>query len=101
LEQLDENRRAVFVMVELEHMTAPEISAALSANLNTAYRGCALHAPTSCGCSSLFTLRRQAVVDELPVARACAGRLTPALKRFSGSERDKRLRPSLFPRPYS
>jgi RNA polymerase sigma-70 factor (ECF subfamily) len=37
LEQLDENRRAVFVLAELEQMTAPEIAQALSANVNTVY----------------------------------------------------------------
>jgi RNA polymerase sigma-70 factor, ECF subfamily len=37
LQQLDEPRRAVFVMAELEQMTAPEIAQALSANLNTVY----------------------------------------------------------------
>jgi RNA polymerase sigma-70 factor (ECF subfamily) len=37
LEYLDEDRRAVFVLAELEEMTAPEISAALGVNLNTVY----------------------------------------------------------------
>jgi RNA polymerase sigma-70 factor (ECF subfamily) len=37
LECLDEDRRAVFVLAELEEMTAPEISAALGVNLNTVY----------------------------------------------------------------
>jgi RNA polymerase sigma-70 factor (ECF subfamily) len=37
LERLDDNRRAVFVMAELEQMTAPEIGKALSANINTVY----------------------------------------------------------------
>jgi RNA polymerase sigma-70 factor (ECF subfamily) len=37
LEKLDDNRRAVFVMAELEQMTAPEIGEALSANVNTVY----------------------------------------------------------------
>lgn len=37
LERLDDNRRAAFVMSELEQMTAPEIATALSANLNTVY----------------------------------------------------------------
>jgi RNA polymerase sigma-70 factor (ECF subfamily) len=37
LERLDDNRRAVFVMVELEQMTAPEVSVALNANVNTVY----------------------------------------------------------------
>jgi RNA polymerase sigma-70 factor (ECF subfamily) len=37
LERLDDNRRAVFVMAELEQMTAPEIAEALSANVNTVY----------------------------------------------------------------
>jgi RNA polymerase sigma-70 factor (ECF subfamily) len=37
LASLDDNRRAVFVMTELEQMTAPEIAQALSANLNTVY----------------------------------------------------------------
>jgi RNA polymerase sigma-70 factor, ECF subfamily len=37
LETLDEDRRAVFVLTELEEMTAPEISAALGVNLNTVY----------------------------------------------------------------
>jgi RNA polymerase sigma-70 factor (ECF subfamily) len=37
LRGLDEHRRAVFVMAELEQMTAPEIAQALCANLNTVY----------------------------------------------------------------
>jgi RNA polymerase sigma-70 factor (ECF subfamily) len=37
LERLDDNRRAAFVMAELEQMTAPEIGEALSANINTVY----------------------------------------------------------------
>lgn len=37
LETLDEDRRAIFVMAELEEMTAPEISVALGVNLNTVY----------------------------------------------------------------
>jgi RNA polymerase sigma-70 factor (ECF subfamily) len=37
LNRLDDNRRAVFVMAELEQLTAPEIAEALGANLNTVY----------------------------------------------------------------
>lgn len=37
LESLDEDKRAVFVLAELEGMSAPEISEALSVNLNTVY----------------------------------------------------------------
>ena len=37
LDTLDENKRAVFVMAELEQMSVPEIARALSANLNTVY----------------------------------------------------------------
>jgi RNA polymerase sigma-70 factor (ECF subfamily) len=37
LDDLDDDRRAVFVMAELEQMTAPEIAAALGVNLNTVY----------------------------------------------------------------
>ncbi|HVU05390.1 MAG TPA: sigma-70 family RNA polymerase sigma factor [Polyangiaceae bacterium] len=37
LDELDDDRRAVFVLAELEQMTAPEISTALSVNLNTVY----------------------------------------------------------------
>lgn len=37
LESLDEDKRAVFALAELEGMTAPEISDALSVNLNTVY----------------------------------------------------------------
>ena len=37
LEQLDDDRRAVFVLAELEQMTAPEMSEALGVNLNTVY----------------------------------------------------------------
>jgi RNA polymerase sigma-70 factor (ECF subfamily) len=37
LDRLDDDRRAVFVMAELEQMTAPEIASALSANVNTIY----------------------------------------------------------------
>jgi RNA polymerase sigma-70 factor (ECF subfamily) len=37
LDELDDERRAVFVLAELEQMTAPEISEALSVNLNTVY----------------------------------------------------------------
>ena len=34
---LDDNRRAVFIMSELEQLTVPEIARTLSANLNTVY----------------------------------------------------------------
>jgi RNA polymerase sigma-70 factor (ECF subfamily) len=37
LDELDDDRRAVFVLAELEQMTAPEVSAALGVNLNTVY----------------------------------------------------------------
>ena len=37
LESMPEDRRAVFVLAELEEMTAPEISASLGVNLNTVY----------------------------------------------------------------
>lgn len=37
LDGLDDDRRAVFVLAELEQMTAPEIAAALGVNLNTVY----------------------------------------------------------------
>jgi RNA polymerase sigma-70 factor, ECF subfamily len=37
LAELDEPKRAVFVMAELEQMSAPEIASALSMNLNTVY----------------------------------------------------------------
>lgn len=37
LDQLDEDKRAVFVMAELEQMSVPEIADALGANLNTVY----------------------------------------------------------------
>ena len=37
LDCLEEDRRAVFVLSELEQMTAPEISTALGVNLNTVY----------------------------------------------------------------
>jgi len=37
LDRLDDDKRAVFVLAELEQMTAPEIAEALSVNLNTVY----------------------------------------------------------------
>ena len=37
LETLDDDRRAVFVLAELEQMTAPEIAEALNANPSTVY----------------------------------------------------------------
>jgi RNA polymerase sigma-70 factor (ECF subfamily) len=37
LDQLDPDKREVLVLTELEHMTAPEISAALDVNVNTVY----------------------------------------------------------------
>jgi RNA polymerase sigma-70 factor (ECF subfamily) len=37
LDDLDDERREVFVMAELEQMTMPEIAEALAINLNTAY----------------------------------------------------------------
>lgn len=37
LDQLEQERRAVFVLIELEGMTAPEVSEALSVNLSTVY----------------------------------------------------------------
>jgi len=37
LAELDEDRRAVFILAELEQMSAPEIAEAVGANLNTVY----------------------------------------------------------------
>jgi RNA polymerase sigma-70 factor (ECF subfamily) len=37
LDELDDDKRAVFVLAELEQMTAPEIAEALGLNLNTVY----------------------------------------------------------------
>lgn len=37
LDDLDDDRRAVFILAELEGMSAPEIAEATSANLNTVY----------------------------------------------------------------
>jgi RNA polymerase sigma-70 factor, ECF subfamily len=37
LDQLDEDKREVFVLADIEEMTAPEIAAALSLNVNTVY----------------------------------------------------------------
>ena len=37
LDTLDEDKRAVFVLAELEELTVPEIAVTLSINLNTAY----------------------------------------------------------------
>jgi len=37
LDRLDEDKRAVFVLAELEQMSAPEIASALAVNLNTVY----------------------------------------------------------------
>lgn len=37
LERLDDDQRAVFVLAELEQMTAPEIASAVGANVNTVY----------------------------------------------------------------
>jgi len=37
LESLDEDRRAAFVLSEIEQMTAPEIATVLNVNLNTVY----------------------------------------------------------------
>jgi RNA polymerase sigma-70 factor (ECF subfamily) len=37
LEALDDDKRAVFVLAELEELTVPEIAAMLGLNLNTAY----------------------------------------------------------------
>jgi RNA polymerase sigma-70 factor, ECF subfamily len=37
LEALDDDKRAVFVLAELEELTVPEIADALGLNLNTAY----------------------------------------------------------------
>ncbi len=37
LDQLDESRRVAFILSDLEQLTAPEISAALSVNINTVY----------------------------------------------------------------
>lgn len=37
LDELDDPQRAVFIMAEIEGMTAPEISAALDVKLNTVY----------------------------------------------------------------
>jgi RNA polymerase sigma-70 factor (ECF subfamily) len=37
LQRLDEDKRVVFIMAELEGMTAPEISAVLSVKASTVY----------------------------------------------------------------
>lgn len=37
LDTLDDDRRSVFVMVEYEQMTVPEVAAALGVNVNTVY----------------------------------------------------------------
>jgi RNA polymerase sigma-70 factor (ECF subfamily) len=37
LESLDDDKRAVFVLAEIEELTVPEIAVTLSLNLNTAY----------------------------------------------------------------
>jgi len=37
LTKIDENKRAVFLMVDVEQMTVPEAASALGINLNTAY----------------------------------------------------------------
>jgi RNA polymerase sigma-70 factor (ECF subfamily) len=37
LDSLDEDKRSVFIMTELEQLSAPEISAVLGVNLNTVY----------------------------------------------------------------
>jgi RNA polymerase sigma-70 factor, ECF subfamily len=37
LDQLDDDKRAVFVLAELEQMTAPEIAESLAENVNTIY----------------------------------------------------------------
>jgi RNA polymerase sigma-70 factor (ECF subfamily) len=37
LDQLDDDKREVFVLAELEELTAPEIAAALEVNVNTVY----------------------------------------------------------------
>ena len=37
LESLDDDKREVFILAELEQMTVPEIAAAIDANLNTVY----------------------------------------------------------------
>jgi RNA polymerase sigma-70 factor (ECF subfamily) len=37
LDDLDEDKRTVFIMAELEQMSAPEIATALDLNLNTVY----------------------------------------------------------------
>lgn len=37
LDRLDDDKRAVFVLAELEQMSAPEIAEAISVNLNTVY----------------------------------------------------------------
>ena len=37
LDEMDDERREIFVMAELEQMTMPEIAATLGLNVNTAY----------------------------------------------------------------
>ena len=37
LDELDDDRRAIFVLAELEQMTVPEIAEAVDANVNTVY----------------------------------------------------------------
>jgi RNA polymerase sigma-70 factor (ECF subfamily) len=37
LDELDEEKRVVFVLVEIEQMSCPEVAEAISANINTVY----------------------------------------------------------------
>ena len=37
LDEIDDDKRAVFVLAELEQMTVPEIAEAVEANVNTVY----------------------------------------------------------------
>lgn len=62
LEQLDDDRRAVFVLAELEGMTAQEIAAGLGLNVNTVYsrlRAARLQLERSLGASGQARLTQQ------------------------------------------
>lgn len=61
LQTLEDDQRAVLVMIDLEHMSAPEVSAALSVNLNTVYSRLRLGRAAFTAAVRRWTLQRGAV----------------------------------------
>jgi RNA polymerase sigma-70 factor (ECF subfamily) len=61
LQELDDEQRVVFVLIELESMSAPEVAAALGVNLNTVYSRLRLARATFTAAVRRLSLQRGAL----------------------------------------